>query len=382
VDLDVTVAVGQNPDAALIAAKGSSDIVVIPPGKEPDYLAPLPVEVLSPTTEQAEILDMWGIRKCADLAALPSVPLVERLGQAGLHLQSLARGQVHRPLVAVDPPRKFVEYLELEDSIVDLESLAFLLNRLLSQISARLTTRGFVTNEIRLRFDLEIHAGRDVRHEATPPNSAVFERALKFPVPIQDTKILLKLLQLDLAAHNPGAPVKAVALEAIPAKPRHTQAGLFVSRAPEPEKVEVTLARLRSIVGEADEQGRGRVGAPRVCDSHKPDDFRVVPFATEIGDKSQSNLPCATEIALGRFRPPLPAQVSRQGRKPASISFAQISMPILCAAGPWFTSGLWWHETDKWNREEWDIAIRLEDGLGLYRIFCEGHKWFVEGLYD
>jgi hypothetical protein len=75
-------------------------------------------------------------------------------------------------------------------------------------------------------------------------------------------------------------------------------------------------------------------------------------------------------------------QSRASGRKPVSISFAHVSTPILCAAGPWSTSGLWWHETGKWSREQWDIAIRVEDGLGLYRIFCENDKWFVEGLYD
>jgi protein ImuB len=264
-----------------------------------------------------------------------------------------------------------------------LESLAFLLNRLLNQLSARLTTRGFVTNEIRLRLGLEIHADRDVRREMPQPRSAAFERTLKFPVPIKDTKVLLKLLQLDLAAHSPGAPVKSVTIEAIPAKPRYTQAGFFVPHAPEPEKLEVTLARLRSIVGESDAQGRGRVGTPQVCDSHKPDDFRVVPFTVDSAkDPSQLNVAIRSEVALNRFRPPLHARVQRKGRKPVSISFAHISTPILCAAGPWSTSGLWWHETGRWNREEWDIAIRVEGGLGLYRIFCEDHKWFVEGLYD
>ena len=379
----VNVGIAQNPDTALVAAKGSNGIVLIPAEKEAACLAPLPIEVLSPTIEQAEIFDSWGIRTCGDLAVLPSVALVERLGQAGLHLQKLARGEVRRTLVAVEPPRKFEEHLELEDSVEELESLAFLLNRLLNQIFARLTTRGFATNEIRLRLGLEIHTDRDLRRESPPQYSAAaFERTLKFPVPIKDTKVLLKLLQLDLAAHSPGAPVKAVTLEAVPAKPRYTQAGLFVPHAPEPEKLEVTLARLRSIVGETDEKGRSRVGASQVCDSHKPDDFRVVAFTAELGNSSQSNLPVNTEVALSRFRPPLDARVQRNGRKPVSISFAHFSTPILCAAGPWFTSGLWWHETGKWSREQWDIAIHVEGGLGLYRIFCEDHKWFVEGLYD
>jgi protein ImuB len=176
--LEVSVGVAQNPDAALVAAKRSNGIVVIPHGKEAACLASLSIDVLSPSVEQAEILDTWGIRTCADLASLPSIPLTERLGQAGLHLQRLARGQVLRTLVAVDPPRRFEKRIELEDSVEDLSSLALILNRLLNQISARLSARGLATDEIRLRLDLEIHRDRDLRQETTQLSADIFERTL------------------------------------------------------------------------------------------------------------------------------------------------------------------------------------------------------------
>jgi protein ImuB len=379
---EVNVALAGNPDAALIAAKGRPGISVVSCGEERKCLSALPVRVLSPTTEQAEIFDAWGIHTCGDVAVLPTVPLVERLGQEGLHLQTLARGQAQRSLIAVDPPRNIEERIELEDSVTDLESLAFILNRLLNQISVRLRTRGVVTDEIRLRLDLEVHTDREVDEDVQPTRSAAFERGLKFPVPIADPKTLLKLLQLDLAAHNPGAPAKAVTIEAIPAKPRYTQAGLFTPRAPEAERLEVTLARLRAVVGESDEQGRSRVGASQVCDSHKPDDFQVIPFTAEATKASESRSSQQSEVALNVFRPPLPARVRRRGSKPVHIAFAELSAPIICAAGPWFTSGLWWQDAERWNREEWDVAIRLDAGLGLYRIFEEDQRWFVEGLYD
>jgi protein ImuB len=381
---EVNVAIAENADAALIAAKGSSGIIEIPSGEEARCLAPLPIEVLSPAAEQAEVLDSWGIRTCGDLVALPPVPLVERLGQSGLQLQKLARGEVRRILIRADPPGRVEESMELEDSIEDLESLAFLLNRLLKQISRRLSARGLATNEIRLRLELEVRRDRDMRQVLPAPTSATFERRLKLPIPINDTTTLLKLLQLDLAAHNPSAPVKAVAIEAIPAKRRLTQAGLFIPRAPEPEKLELTLARLRSVVGETDEQGRSRVGAPQMCDSHKPDEFRVVCFTPQLTQASQSSSPAKTSIAINMFRPPLPARVRCKRSELVHISFARISARVLCAAGPWFTSGIWWDETQEWNREQWDVAIQAEHGVGLYRIFRDQQTqtWFVEGLYN
>lgn len=379
---EVNVAFAANPDAALIASKGRTRISIVRSGEERKCLSALPLGVLSPTAEQAEIFDAWGIRTCGDLGALPTVPLVERLGQEGLRLQTLARGQAQRNLIAFDPPRTIEERIELEDSVTDLESLAFILNRLLNQISVRLRIRAVAADEIRLRLDLEIHRDRELDGDVQPTDSAIFERRLKFPVPIADPKTLLKLLQLDLAAHNPGAPAKAVAVEVIPAKPRYTQAGLFTPRAPESERLEITLARLRAVVGESDEQGRSRVGTPQVCDSHKPDDFQVIPFTAEATKANESLSPQRSEVSLNVFRPPLPARVRRRGSKPVHIAFAELSAPITCAAGPWFTSGLWWQDAERWNREEWDVAIRLDDGLGLYRIFKENQRWFVEGLYD
>jgi protein ImuB len=380
--LQTNVAIASNPDAAVVTAKGSDATTIIPPGNEAKQLSPMPIEVLSPTVEQAEILDSWGIRTCGDLAALPRVPLVERLGQAGLSLHTLACGQAQRHLVLVVSPTRFEEQIELEDSLADLESLAFILNRLLNQVSTRLATRGLVTDEIRLCLGLEIHKDRDLREKPNSPSSAVFERRPKFPVPITDTKHLLKLLQLDLAQHGPGAPVKTVAIEAMPAKPRCTQAGLFVPRAPGPEKLELTLARLRSVVGDIDERGRSRVGAAQLCDSHKTDDFEVVPFTSHSGDLNKSSLSKKADIAFSVFRPPLSANVRHKESKPIHISFSGLSGPITSAAGPWFASGLSWNEAEKWNREQWDIAIRFEQGLGLYRIFREKQSWFVEGFYD
>lgn len=383
VGLEVNVAVAANADAALVAAKGCHGIDVIPIGGEAERLAELPIEVLAPTPEQAEIFESWGIRRCRDLAALPAVPLVERLGQTGLHLQQLARGAVVRTLVPAVAPLQLLESFELEDAVTDLESLAFILNRLLEQLTRRLMARTLAAEEISLRLDLEIHSDRDI-HESARPEDATFERVLKFPVPMQDARTLLKLIQLDLAAHNPSAPVKRATLEAKPARCRYTQAGLFTPLAPEPERLEVTLARLRAVVGEADEQGGCRMGSPELRDSHRADNFRVVAFNPQQNSAIAHQEFNDTAVALRMFRPPVPARVRCRENKPVSVSFASLSADVLCASGPWAGSGSWWNTTQKWQREEWDVAAQLPTGIGLYRLFRDLQQgaWFVEGLYD
>src|SRR6266568_2824983 len=54
VGLKVNVAVAQNPDAAIHAAKWFSGVIVIPPGKEATRLGDLPLEALDFTLARVE----------------------------------------------------------------------------------------------------------------------------------------------------------------------------------------------------------------------------------------------------------------------------------------------------------------------------------------
>jgi len=381
--LEVNVAAAANRDTAMLAAKGFKGTTLIPKEDEAESLTQLPIDVLPLSEAQAEVLDAWGIRTCRDLACLPTVPLVERLGQPGLHLQRLARGEGTAMLVPVDPPLRFEESLELENPIEDLESLGFILNRLLDQIGMRLASRALATDELRLCLQLDIHLDRDIKSEQTKKVTDCWIRTLNLPVSMQDTKVLLKLLQLDLAQHNPGAAVKGVAIKARPARQRTTQTALFAAGAPEPEKLEVMLARICGLVGEA-EQGTRKVGAAEVLNSHKPDDFRITSFIP----KEEKRAALKTDVhgptvTMSRFRPAIPANVRCLAGKPVFISFVDVSSEIICAGGPWITSGNWWKH-EEWRREEWDVAVQLRGGMGLYRIVRDlrQNAWFVEGLYD
>ncbi|MGA8188519.1 MAG: hypothetical protein WB776_11350, partial [Candidatus Sulfotelmatobacter sp.] len=161
----------------MLAARGFSGVTIIPQGKESEFLGSLPVEILfanqcaSKESEEndqkkesarlLETLDRWGVRNLRALAALPEIALSERLGQEGLRLQQLARGAASRALVPVETLAVFEEAVELEYPIVLLEPLAFLLNRLLEQICARLASRALNTQELRLTLELQNLAGVD-----------------------------------------------------------------------------------------------------------------------------------------------------------------------------------------------------------------------------
>ena len=348
------IAIAANPDAAICAARGFSAPSIIPYGDEAKFLALLPVALLSPSPELQETLDRWGIRRFQDLAALPPLGIAERLGPEGLRLRELARGEVVRKLLPLQDPLRFEDEIELDDPVELLEPLAFILARLVNGLATSLATRALATNELRLQLKLE--------------NRTTHERTLRLPVPTLDTKAFLKLLQLDLEAHPPTAPVLHVWMAMNPVKPQAAQIGLFVPATPEPVKLELTIARLKAIVGP------DRVGSPALLDTHRPDAFRIEP--TFRGGASAS-LP-SVRLSLRLFRPPRAAQVALAAGHPSFVTAGAIRGKILDLAGPWRTSGDWW-TADPWLRDEWDIALT---GGALYRLFCDPRGWFVDGSYD
>jgi len=406
--LEVNVAAASNPDAAVLAARGFSGVTVIPAGREAEMLGSLPVEVLfadrladeekDAANRLLETFDRWGIRNLCALATLPEIALSERLGQEGLRLQRLARGAAARTLVPVEEPLVFEEAIELEHPIVLLEPLAFLLNRLLEQLCARLAARALATQELRLTleldssFDLENDSPfnqRSVFQSAIENWKSEFSRTLRLPLPMLDAKIFLKLLQLDLQAHPPGAPIVKIHLAAEPARPRSAQGGLFLPPTPEPEKLELTLARIASMVGE------NKVGVLELLDTHHPEGFRMRRFmavaARKISrEKARDAADESAVTALRRFRPPLRANVTLENGQPAHLVCLRkdVQGRVLWRAGPWRFSGDWW-EREAWSRDEWDIALQnsaLQDGetIALYRLVHDllGGGWLVEGTYD
>jgi protein ImuB len=386
---EANVAVATNPDTAVIAARGFPGVTVIAQGKEAEQLGSLPLEALfadESDADRVQILDTlsrWGIRNLRTLAALPEIALSERLGQEGVRLQQLARGATSRTLVPVEPLLVFEEVVELEHPLVLLEPLAFLLARMLEQLCARLSARALATQEIRLQLELD-----------NGSHTKTFHRTLRLPVPLLDEKIFLKLLQLDLSAHPPGAPIATIHLSAEPVRPRAAQSGLFLPPSPEPEKLELTLARIAGIVGE------NKVGAAQMMDTHHPQAFQMQRFMP--GDSQLQNsmdragIPSPSArlqnnrdgavTALRIFRPPVFAAVSMRDGVPARITCPkrkQIDGEILWGAGPWRSSGDWW-EREGWSRDEWDIAVQQESGIALYRLVRDllSGRWFVEGTYD
>ena len=434
IGLEANIAVAANPDAALHAARGFDGVTVLPIGSEGRRLGVLPVQILLDAFEISspklaatgperqkrrdqilDTLERWGVRDFRTLALLPEHALASRLGEVGTELRRLARGEGVRTLALCEPPGKFEEAMELECAVETIESLSFVLNRLLEQLCARLEARALAVHELRLRLQLEPRVADEqtttVQELDQSPSDShnvachqFYERVLRLPVAMRDSRVFLKLLQLDLAAHPPGAPVTKLWIEVQPAPPRSAQRGLFLPVIPEAEKLEITLARINAIVGER------RAGIARLLDNHRHDSFQLDRFTIPVSETLKS-LPTtlsdnsASPIAIRLIRPACELNVQLSEGRPAFLATEKkpagqdsLQGKVTWSSGPWRSSGDWWTANTReerlgpWDREEWDIALEIKGNgaqdqqisVAWYRIYRDlgTGNWFADANYD
>jgi hypothetical protein len=240
---------------------------------------------------------------------------------------------------------------------------------------------------------------------STNTSTNYYEHALRLPLAMRDSKALLRLWRLHLEAHPPASPIVKITMTAEPTKIRFAQSGLFVPLSPDPEKLEITMARTGHFVGAAN------IGSPELLDTHRPLSFRVGRFnpleaslpANDFGGpsvsssvssgvsrrissgvSSEDSAALLPATALRVFRPAMPARVeprdntSDEAREnshdtshadtshetaskvhaPARVYFGGVWGDVMAASGPWRTSGDWWTE-DSWNQDEWDLEIEF-----------------------
>ena len=356
--LSANIAVARNAETAILAARNFSGVTIISE-KAALALANIDVQNLPLTPETSEILNNWGIHTFKEFSELPETGIAERLGAGAVELQRLAQGNIDRPLLISKAGVSYEDRVELDDEIELVDPLLFVLARSLNKLCGKLETHGMAVGKIEVRLDLV----DGTRHD----------RILDLPFPFRKSSSLLKLVRLDLIANPPPVAVTAVELLISPVPPRRTQEGLYLPLAPEPEKLELTLARIRNLVGD------GNLGVPQLLDTHRPDAFRLLSHEA-LSRKQDSNrtIPIC-QIAFKYFRPPLQAQVNERGNRPVSVRARGIRGKVIAAAGPWRTSGDWWTDST-WDRDEWDAV--LSDGT-ICRLYHElGKDWFVEGIYD
>lgn len=351
------------------------------------------------------ILHKWGIHTLGEFAQLDQEKLAARLGPEAVCLWERANGRSRRLLKLVQPPESFVESFEFEHEVEMMEPLLFILRRLLEQLSRRLNGVYLVAQELTLQVSFT-----DKQH---------YERCFQIPQPTNQVDLLFRMLHAHLENFQSKHPLVAVSLEAQPARAAQQQFGLFETALRDPNQLHETLARLTGLLGWE------RVGTPVFAETHRPDVFRMEPFAWQLDDRSEAGAidpnrpegegPSLAKVtgnvegrapasprprrrrssalhqprslpqpqkaplaALRRFRPAPPASVLLEKNRPIHLRSTEWNGAAHEQNGPYLASGNWWDE-QAWKREEWDLHLADD---AILRCHENGKGWEIDGLYD
>jgi protein ImuB len=389
-----SVAVSANYHAARMKAAASRGIAVVPTGAEAAALEKLPLTNLDLDQDQENTFALWGVRTLGELAQAPEAELVTRLGAEARVWRGLARGEAEHTFQPIEPALSLEEFCEFETPVEQIDALLFIGARMIDCLAARAEARALSLALLTVNMKME--------------NGRTHRRVLRPALPSTDRKFLLKLLHLEIGAHPPEAAVVALTLAAEAGRPGKVQLGLFVPQMPEPSRLDITLARLKAMVGE------DRVGAPALEDTHRSGNFRMERFLTSVETTSSARVirgvrrspspspsPPSSVVeaapacmALRRVRPPAPVRVElfptlspENGERmgyPAAFRDAENRFEVAAAYGPWRSSGCWW-SGESWDDEEWDVLATAQDGASVACLLVHDrlrNAWRFEAFYD
>jgi protein ImuB len=356
-----SIAVSHNFDTARIKAEYTRGITVIPDDKEAASLTTIPIDSLW-LDAHYETFVLWGISTLGELAEMPEEELITRLGQPAKLWLQLARGMAEHTFQPIETRFELKEHIEFETHVEQLDSLLFIGANMINNLVSRAAARAMSLSTITIQMSLE--------------KQPTYQRVIRPAIPSSDRKFLLKLLQLEIAAHSPQAAITSLTLTAEVGQQSKVQLGLFAPQTPEPSRLDVTLARLKALVGD------DHVGSPVLKDTHRSGSFDMVNFS--ITSQPSHHLDTAVRISLRRMRPPRSLRVQIHFQKPVSFRDGADCYDVQVAYGPWHTGGCWW-SVNKWDLEEWDVIATNSLGEAMSCLIVHdnsNHKWLLDALYD
>ena len=136
-----SIAVSANFHVARLKAATSRAVTVIPEGQETTALAKLTLAALNLEENYAETFAIWGIRTLGELAALPEVDLIARLGQQARLWRDLARGVATHTFQPIEAEFTLKEFFDFETPVEEMDSLLFIGARMIDCLVTRASAR-------------------------------------------------------------------------------------------------------------------------------------------------------------------------------------------------------------------------------------------------
>jgi len=158
VGLTVSVGVATNKLCAKIASdlRKPDALVVVPPGEEAAFLAPLPISRLWGVGPQAQAaLAEYGVVTIGQLAAMSPATLQRRFGRHGIDLGQRARGIDRSPVVSGQAPKSVGHEITFDRDLLDRTRLEATLLDLSESVASRLRHHELAAGgvQIKLRYE-------------------------------------------------------------------------------------------------------------------------------------------------------------------------------------------------------------------------------------
>jgi DNA polymerase IV len=155
VGLTASVGVATNKLVAKVASdlRKPDGLVVVPPGGEAAFLAPLPISRLWGVGEKtAAALRDYGVQTIGDLAALPPDALVRRFGKHGASLVERASGIDPDPVATGEPAKSIGHEHTFDVDTADPEVIERTLLGMSDGVAGRLRSAGLKAGTITLKL--------------------------------------------------------------------------------------------------------------------------------------------------------------------------------------------------------------------------------------
>jgi DNA polymerase-4 len=198
--LTASVGVAANKFIAKVASdlRKPDGLVVVEPGHEREFLAPLPVGRLwgvGPKTEAS--LKMAGLERIGEIADLQHSELTARLGKTGAHLWQLANGIDDRPVLPEEGFKSIGHEITFEHDTADPELLHATLLGLSEKVAQRLRSNKSRARTITIKYreaDFSTYTRRTTLNNPVNTAEMIFPAARKLFKTLLRDQVLVRLI--------------------------------------------------------------------------------------------------------------------------------------------------------------------------------------------
>jgi len=395
-----SIAVANTIDAAELLARGDKGMNHVAAVGE---FSQISLQNLLIDDDTLDVFSDLGIKSIRDLQQVPKDELITRYGQQFKNVLDVIEQQGGRLLTPNVNENKVSWDYNLDFPVDDFEQLIFILNHGLDRLLTQTSRYGFSTEHLDIFFKLQNKTER------------IYEIKTSFPT--LEKTFWLKLINLRVSLDPPESEIVTIRVTSHFTPPRPAQRGLYAVSRPDPERLLLTMNKLKNLVGEEN------VGVPVLLDQRVAQPFDLdadrTPAGKDFGGNAESfsNAERGTRnaesvgqaldiessqpgeiqsditnsafrvphsafeknpvIAFSYFNPPIAAEVLIRDRKLIFLRTHFLSGHVKKYSGVWKANSKWWDKS--WKTQEWDVEI---ENHGVYRLCKVDKDWFLAGEYD